>query len=247
MRLVSVFSSFCLCCFLLLSPFTNIFAQTTPFETSFYQKALLNTKALYQQSFGEQSAIYNGTNANYLVRFDKGHPYFFSPVPGTGSVTYDGIFYDSVLITYDEIKDVVIIASGINRLQLATEKVVSFSIFNADFIKISKDSSSDALIKSGFYQVLYKGNVWLLTKQIKTIREDLSGIQIMRMIDEQDYYYIQKDGRYYLVNKKKNLLKVFSDRKKEIQQFIKVNGIDFRNNWKYALIETTTYYDSLKK
>jgi hypothetical protein len=140
-----------MCSFLLLSPSINILAQNKASETSFYHKALINTRALYQQSFGEQSALYNGSNADYLVRFEKGFPYFFSTVQGTGSVTYDGIYYDSVLISYDEVKDALILGSGINRLQLTNEKVESFSVFNGDFIKINKDSSSGALIKSGFY------------------------------------------------------------------------------------------------
>lgn len=238
---------FRVCCFLIFSPFNNISAQNTISESSFYLQALTNTRSVYLKSFGDQSALYNGSNGDYLFRFDKGYPYFYSIVPGIGSVIYDGISYDSVTMSYDEVKDALVINKGVKRLQLSSEKIESFRFFNSDFIKIDKDSFSDNLIKSGFYNVLYKGKIWLLKKQIKIVTEDLKTSQVLHMIDELDYYYIKKDEKFQLVTSKKNLLKIFSDRKKEIQQFIRANGLNFRDDRMRMLIETTAYYDSLKK
>jgi len=247
MKSGSVLFIFRVGCFLLLSPFNNISAQNTVSVNSFYQQALANAKSVYHKSFRDQSALYNGSNGDYLFPFEKGYPYFYSIVPGIGSVVYDGINYDSIVMTYDEVKDALVIILGVKRLQLASEKVESFHLFNSDFIKINKDSLAENLVKSGFYNVLYKGKIWLLKKQVKIITEDLKTSQVLHMIDEQDYYYIKMDDKFYLVNSKKNLLKIFSDKKKEVQQFIRVNGLNFRNDRMHMLIETIAYYDSLKK
>lgn len=227
----------------------NIFAQGTASDSSFYQKALVNTMAVYHQSFGDQSALYNGSRyGEYLYKFKEGDPYFYSPAPVAGTVIYDGIKYDNILMRYDEIRDELIINDQGNRIQLLKEKVQYFNLYTADFIHIKKDSLVNNFISSGFYNLLYKGKICLLKKEIKTSRDELSiGTELQISIERNDYYYIKKDNKFYPIKNKGNLFNVFEDKKSEVQQFIKANDLSFKRDRQNMLTKTTAYYDSLKK
>ena len=205
--------------------------------------------AIYHQSFGDQSALYNGSKyGEYLFRFKEGHPFFYSAQPVAGSVIYDGVMYDTVLMRYDEITDVLVINDQVDRIQLLNEKVERFNLFNSDFIRLVKDSLTNSLVSSGFYNLLYKGKICLLKKQIKTIREVITtNAELLRFVDEKDYYYIKKDDKIYPIKSRKNLFKLFGDRKKEMQQFIKANELSFSKDRQNMLTKATAYYDSLKK
>jgi len=227
----------------------NIIAQDTVSDNSFYQEALNNAMAIYHQSFGNQSALYNGPMyGEYLFKFTDSHPFFNSPDPVAGSVIYDGIRYDSIFMRYDEVSDVLVINSQADRIQLFSEKVEYFRLFNSDFIRLIKDSVANSLVSTGFYNLLYKGTISLLKKQIKTILEVISGnAELQHFTTSRDYYYIKKDDGIYPVKNKKDLFKLFGGRKKEVQQYIRANNLNFRKDRQNMLIKATAYYDSLKK
>lgn len=226
----------------------NIFAQEASIENSFYKKALANTEKVYHQSFGNQSALYNGSKyAPYPFIFKEGYPFFYSAYPDIGTVTYDGILYDSILMSYDETKDVLVINDQGNRIQLLSEKVVQFKIFNYDFIRLEKDRNSNELISSGFYNILYKGDLILLKKQVKTVKEEITNAELIRSVNEKDYYYIKKDQAIFPIKSSKDLYRLLGDKKKQVQQFVKENNLKFSNDKQNMLTKATAYFDSLKK
>ena len=248
MKLNSILIACLLPGFILLSSLNNIFAQDTVSDSSFYQKALENARTIYHQSFNNQSALYNGSKyGEYLFRFNEGHPFFNLPEPGTGSVIYDGIKYDSILMRYDEVRDLLVINAQMERIQLLSEKVEYFKLFNSDFIRLVKDSLSGSLVSSGFYNLLYKGKISLLKKQIKVVREVITFSEVQHFIDKKDLYYIKMDGRIYPIKKARGLFELFGSRKKEVQQFVKGNNLSFRKDKQNMLTRATAFYDSLKK
>jgi hypothetical protein len=248
MKLNSFLIAFFLPCFILLFSSINIFAQDNTSDSSFYQKALDNTIAMYHQSFDNQSALYNGSKyGEYLFRFAGGDPFFNSPDPVTGSVIYDGIMYDSILMRYNEVTDVLVINAQVDRIQLLNERVEYFKLYNSDFIRLVKDSLTNSLVSTGFYNLLYKGKISLLKKQIKTIRETITLNELQRFVDTKDHYYIKKDEGIYPIKNRKDFFKLLGNRKKEVQQFIRANNLSFRKDRQNMLTKATAYYDSLKK
>ena len=229
--------------------FKNVYAQDISVDSSFYKKALIYTEKVYHDSYGDQSALYNGSKyAQYQFRFKEGHPFFYSAEPAVGEVIYDGIRYDSIMMSYDETKDVLVINDFGNRIQLLNEKIEQFKIFNSNFIRIEKDSSSNELVSSGFYNVLSEGNLTFLKKQVKTVREVIIGSnELIRVIDEKNYYYIKKNDRMFLLKSSNDLYKLMGDRKKEVQQFVKENKLKFSNDKQDMLTKATLYFNSLKK
>ncbi|MEO5890855.1 MAG: hypothetical protein ABIQ31_11410 [Ferruginibacter sp.] len=249
MKLKSIVILFLLAASVLLFSPTDSSAQGAVPDSSFYQKALLNAFAQYHHAFGNQSALYNGSNyGEYLFRFTEGSPFFNSQIPVAGTINYDGIVYDSIVMRYDEVKDVVVINSGPDHIQLTSGKIHAFNLYGSDFIRIEKDSLTNELVNSGFYNLLYRGKISLLKKQVKTVREVISSTaELQHFADEKNHYYILKDGRAYPIRSRKDITRLFGDHKKEVQQFIKANDLSFRNDKQKMLTKTTAYYDGLKK
>lgn len=234
--------------YLLFFTSTSTFSQDSSINNTFYQKSIGNALAAYHQSFGNQSALYNGIKYNeYPFIFTEGDPFFHSPKPAIGFVNYDDIKYDSVLMQYDEIKDAVVINEQGKKIQLHSKKVASFKLHNASFARLLKDSFPGSPISTAFYNVLYNGKIWLLKREVKTYRESMGDTKLLRFVDQKDYYYIKKGGQIFLIKNRNDFLNLFDDRKKELHQFIKANKLKFRSDRENMLSMATAYYDSLKK
>jgi hypothetical protein len=228
----------------------NIVAQLSPGDSLFYQKAVSNLVSLYHQSSGDQSGIYSGTQyGGYPFSFTEGHPFFYTDKSGTGSVLYDGVLYENVQLQYDELKEVVVMQDASHRIQLVNERIAAFTVFNNRFIRLERDSLNRSLVSTGFYNLLYEGNVSALKKETKELREELrsNGEGIQRYIDVRKYYYIKKNNEYYPVKNKKSVTGIYADHKKEIQQFIRKNKLSFRKAPDEMLVKVTEYYDRLIK
>ena len=101
--------------------------------------------------------------------------------------------------------------------------------------------------KSGFYDVLYNGNTALYKRVSKIFKENSASFQgINDYVVESDEYFVKKDNQYYKVkNKKSLLLMIMSNKKKDVEQFIKKNRLNFKKDTDDALIKTLAYYDGI--
>lgn len=225
-------------------------AQFSDPDTLFYHKAINNAVSLYRQAAGDQSGLYNGSQyPGYPFEFrDGGHPYFVKEVKA-GSIVYDRQFYPQTKLLFDELAEQVVFEDSTHRIQLLRERISQFTIGNASFVRIEKDSLSTVLIKTGFYEVLYGGTVAVLKKEVKKLREEIRFVDegILRFIDTKQYYYIRKGGVYYSVGSKNAVLSVYRDRRKELQQYIKANKLNFKKDRDNMLAKLSAYYDQLTK
>lgn len=215
----------------------------------FSNVALENARAVYHQAFGDEIGLYNGKRyIEYLYPFNEGDPYFNKPEPMSGSVFYDGVRYDSVLMRYNEISDELIINYYNEKIQLLKPRIEWFSVSGGYFINLEKDSVNSELYRSGFYNVLYNGSTMLLKKEVKSMQQRLSfNPEIPDYILQHDHYYLLMNGTFRPIKRKKDLLILLEDKKKEVQQFIRQNKLNFKRDRQNMLTQTIAYYDSLKK
>jgi hypothetical protein len=247
MKLNEIF--FCIilayCC---VTPSENTFAQLSKADSSFYQSAISSAVYQYQVSEGDQSGLYNGAfYVEYPFHFKQGTPFFISSQLDTGSVLYDDILYKNILLQYDNLKDVVIANDNGYLIQLNNQKITEFTLTGHRFVRREKKDTSNSVVTTGFYEVLYNGNIIILKKTIKNIREDLSnGHDIERTIASSDYYFIQAKSAIYPIKNIKDLALILSDKKKEIQQWIKKNKPDFRMQKENVLLQIVAYYEQVR-
>ncbi|HVU83939.1 MAG TPA: hypothetical protein VHC50_03810 [Puia sp.] len=240
----------CAFCLLTVSLFpVSVSAQTAPEDSSLYRAALAHTVDVYYRQLGDQSLLYNGKlYGGYGFAFKEGIPYFLSAEFRPESLVYDGIRFDHVPILYDDLSEAVISKDQGYWLQLVNAKVSSFTVAGHHFVRLVVDSLNRDLSGTGYYEVLYQGHSTVFKKTIKKIKEDLSVSEgIQRLILVSYRYYIRMGNAYFPVRSKKEIRDVFSDHRKEIQQFMRKNKLKFRKDKDRTLIQLTAYYDQLTK
>lgn len=232
---------------ILLYPFSEPQAQPTRDDSDFYQAAVSNATEVYSQSAKSRSRLYNGRKYKpYRIAFINGTPFFLSDQFTAGSVVYEGGFYKDVKLLYDQVEDRLIFKAEV-AIELINERVEQFAINDHLFRRLIKDSLNTGF-KTGFYEQLYKGKIEIYKKERKLIKENLSSTEGIRgEIDKKTFYYLKKNGSYYLIKKGNSLFEALGDHKSEIQHFISSNNLSLKKDKENTLTKIAAFYDQLTK
>jgi len=216
----------------------------TPNTLAAYDTAL----SQYHAYLAPETGLFRGSEyGTYDLTLREGQPYFGEKRRRPGTVSYNHIFYDHVMLLYDEVKDLVIMYDYFNlfKITLFPEMVDRFSIENHRFIRLT-DSLNPTQPRNGYYEVLYQGRMMLLKKEKKIVQEDLnSGPQVQFFIEGADTaFYLKKGNSYYPVNNTKSLLHALKDRSRDVKKFIRSNGLSVRKDRENTLIKVSAWYDN---
>lgn len=211
------------------------FGQVPPFGTD------------KQDPLKEDQTLFNGRvwfNHYYNVRGDQ---FLFSKNYLSGSLSMNGKSYKNIGINYDIYKDEIITRTNLGKLlQLNKEMVDSFTLLFENikyrFINLKVDSLQGL---KGYVNFLYEGKSALFVKYKKEI-------ELLAVDDKYDLFYqthkilLIKDGIANQINNKGDLLKVLSDKKAQIREFIKRNRIKVSKKDPQSIIPVVKYYDTLR-
>ena len=236
---------FCACLLFCISGST-CFGQVA--EPDLVTAAVKKATDLYTQSMDSDSHLYHGLEyVDYDKSYLDGHQFYRKNTETEATVVYDGAQYTQVPLLYDLVLDQVIIEhpESAYKMSLISEKVKSFSYLGHTFIRLEPDTMADSPIRPGFYDLLVSGNTALLARRTKNIQERAGQGGMEGEFHERNRYFIQKNNRYYSVNDKKSLLKLFSDQKKELQKYARSSKLNFRKKREAALTQLVQFYNSL--
>ncbi|AKD03596.1 hypothetical protein POKO110462_02935 [Pontibacter korlensis] len=215
-------------------------------DTSFVEQAVADAVQSYKNSTGVQSHLYTGSEYYYIPdSYLDGHQFFKSKIFSTGSVQYDGVWYRGIPLLYDVVVDEVLTTHPTSGyiLKLVKQKVRSFELGGETFIYLGADSS---VIQPGYYSLLHSGKVKVLAFRDKEVQERTTTNGLEGEFRVTDKYYLYKDGSYHQVNKKRSVLNVLRDEKKQLNRFIRDNNLKFRKQKEAAITKVAQYYDTLK-
>lgn len=192
----------------------------------------------YTQTIGSRSNLFNGVEYKEYVPLDEESPYLFNDVV-YGSVVYDGEKYDNVPLYYDIEKDLLLVSypQG-TKVQLLPERVSSFEMDDRHFTNITNNK-----ISSGYYEVLYDGNLKFYAHRDKEFKLRSSGTEALHEFDYTVKYYILKNGVYHTVRSKRSVLNLVSDRAKELKKSVREANLNFRKNREKAITHMLTRYE----
>jgi hypothetical protein len=222
------------------------FGQDVESDSTKCKKAIDNAISMYNNMTGIQSGIYTGYDYPY-ERLSSGHVFFESDNLVNGSIVYDHVEYQDVPMLYDIVKDNLVIQGTYQPyfILLESDKVSRFSVSGQNFIRILSDDIPGSVIKTGFYKILYDGEIKAFVKKNKIIDEFVDiGNVFKTTVVEKDKWYIYKEGKYFEIQGKSSVLNVLDDKKKEILQLCKQDKIRFKNNMDEALTRIVAYYDN---
>ena len=227
------------------------FAQSKLADSLNYLHAIENTKTFYKQFVDPPAGLYNGGEyVDYTYDINEGHPFFESPDFKPGSVLYDGILYENVPLLYDMVTGKVVINDPhkVFKLALINERVSEFIVSTHKFVRLVKEDSEKTVITTGFYELLYSGASGVFKMKKKKIVENITISEgIRRYIVETNTYFIRKKESFYNVSSKSDLISIYKDKKKEIEQYMRNNKLSFKTNKENTLIQVTAFYDEINK
>jgi len=202
-------------------------------------------KQYYNLKRGNESAIYNGVMHHYYPSVIEGTAYFSGDSWAKGTVLYDNIFYEDMLMRYDLVTDQLVIllneTSSIS-LSLFSPRVKEFSYSGLKFIYQYKINGMPSF-EEGFYQELVRGRVSALCRTTKIIAETINGNELLKKFEEKKKYYLVKDNHTFYITKKKDLLSLFKDKKKTVQEYMKIKKLKFRKNTEKTITAVTELYN----
>jgi hypothetical protein len=199
-----------------------------------------------QDSLKENQVLYNGKlwrNIYFMVQDDQ---FLFSKEFLPGSVSIRGKMFANIYLKYDILKDELLTPvdpGGI--LQLNKEMVDSFTITFQDksyqFIKMQEDSLKGS---KRYFNVLYKGKTALYLKYNKKI-EKLAVEGKYDKFYPVNRIYFMKENILYPVASKSELLRVLTEDKAMLKNFIRKNKLDVSEKTPESFIPVIRYYDSI--
>lgn len=232
--------------FLLLACFFSHDVKSQSTRDSAYYGSIEKIIGLYYMALGEQAPVYNGNEyIEYAYSLQEGHPFFKSSVFTKGDIYFDGMMFLGVPMLYDLIKDQVIIRDfhNIYKINLPADKVQQFILSDHVFVRIAGNNLNG--VNTGFYEQLYKGKIGLYVKRKKEIIEKKGYQEIENVVVSMNNYYVMKKDVYYTFKNERSLLKILNDKKKEIQQYLKKNGIRYKDDPERSMIMAVEYYNRL--
>jgi hypothetical protein len=208
---------------------------------------LKNVISLYDHYTNDNAPIYNGTEYLFYTFKREGNPFFNSDNLLRGWISYQGKMYDPLSLMYDLTRNQVVILfpDSISRVVLHNQFIDSFHLAGHTFINLTQAPQQN-LYNTGFYDLLFNGQVQLLARRSKLMTETIKNDSVITIISSKDFFYIHKEGIYYLVNNQKEVFKLFDDKKHELRKLMRKEHLKFRRkNFESVLVKATAFYDQL--
>ena len=203
---------------------------------------------VYLNSAVGHERLYSGPLYTGYDHHTQGHPFFMTDTLLPGSAFYDGVLFPELRLSYDLVKDVVVMRDerqGIT-FQLEPEKLPYFTLARRRFVYLAADSSSADHPPPGFYEELYHGKAVALVRHEKVNRQLGKAEDNASVYLQFDHYYLQIGGRYYSVHSDRGLLDAFGSPKALVQHFMKTSHLSYRRDAENALKKTAEYYSQVK-
>jgi hypothetical protein len=175
-----------------------------------------------------------------------------------GKISYEGQMYYDAKLKYDIYRDILVLNPAEESEQvgiyLNKEKVDSFTLLNKFFIKINKEQYNFPGFPTGYYEAsIYNEDIVFYIKHQKNM--------IKKIKDDYSYYHFTDNNSYFLdykktlysIDKKGDLIKIFPNQKKQINEFystnrsLKKNDVDsFMKNLIKTISNSLSNYTPIK-
>ena len=205
----------------------------------------------YAVAFKANSQLFSGPEyVDYSLRYHvrEGHQFFLTTEIQPGVANYNNHNFNNLQLQYDLVLDQVILHQPGSPLMLRfiDENVRSFAVGGHHFTRLVADSTSNNVIRTGYYEVLLDSTVQVLAKRTKRLQEHIVLPNVNVEFTATDNLFIKRAGRYYPVAGKSSVTRLFADHGKEIQHFIQEHGLKFRKASRETdIVALAAYYCSL--
>ena len=191
------------------------------------------------------AVLYTGkTEMPYNNRFTN-HPYFETDRYVSGTLCYNRLVYRDVMMRIDLYRDELTVVSPYipYRIVLNIEKF-DYAVLNGSTIIKSNDEKE---LQRKFLVLLHSGTYPVVRKHQLSIREEISTSERLstRYFQIKHQYEVYVDGKPYPVKNKNSIVKLFADRKKELNEYAKLHKLNFKKQTELSIIALVNHYENL--
>lgn len=203
----------------------------------------------YYRQLKANVPIYSGAEYTGHGQSINGHAFFATDIPVEGAIEYDGILYRNIFLRYELVEDAIIIKDYTQNyyIQLNSAKISRFWMGPNEFIRPSYEVPDTKSVDNGFYQILYKGDTWVLAKRTKQLSYKTSEEKVTTQYKSFQTFYIKNGTEWIPISNNKDIILAYSDKKVEIRKFISENHLRFKKDPDNILIRIAAHYNELKK
>ena len=197
----------------------------------------------YLSETKEYAALFSGkTEAPYDRTFTN-HPYFETDQYRQGVLCYNEVVYQDIFMRLDLFRDELTVFSPNKpyRIVLENEKF-SYAILNGFTFILSPN---EAKTGSKFMILIHDGSYPFVKQYRLSVKEEFFGITLSRSFRTQEQYFIYINNTAYPVKNKNTLLKLFPDRKKELNEYAKQHKLNFKAFFEQSVITLVDHYENL--
>lgn len=224
----------------------SVHAQTTVSDSVFIQQMRDSAISLYSKALGQNTLLFNGREYAASYSRSVGHRYFASEHPQKGYILYSNTLYPHSAISYDLTTDEVFIRTSENRsIKLLSEKITYFSLGDDVFVRVVQQPDKKSGPPTGFYEVLYNGDITVLAKRRKQLEPAFNLEDPYRFV-QYDRYFTKMKDTYREIDSEGSLIGLFSN-KAEARKYMRSQGLSFKKNREDAIVRVAAYHDQTKK
>ena len=188
------------------------------------------------------AVLYSGKKETPYNKIFDGHPYFENENFVAGTLCYNGVVYKDVLMRFDLFKNelTVTLPQSIFPVVLNNDKF-EYAILNGSTIVLSV---SEANAQDKFMVILQDG-VYPVVRKYKIRMTNISAFVDSYMSQRQ--YEIYVNGVPRSVKNKNTILKLFPDRRKELNEYAKQHNLNFKNQIEQSILALVNHYENLSQ
>ncbi|KQO34532.1 hypothetical protein ASF10_02140 [Flavobacterium sp. Leaf82] len=177
----------------------------------------------FDKNIGVESLDFENGSAhlNFDKTVDNQNRYYISEDFKKGSIRYNNQDYFDLLLNYDIYNDELILKPygelNTTKINIITNNVSSFKIGNENFVNLTALKPN---YRKGYYEKIPAGNnVTLFIKYYKEKKKiNKAEIDLIEFVPKYDFL-ILKDNLFYPLNDKKEIITLFPNSKKKINDF----------------------------
>ncbi|MDX2246918.1 MAG: hypothetical protein SF052_09100 [Bacteroidia bacterium] len=190
----------------------------------------------FVEEHGGMTRLLHGRRFQAQYPFVKGSPFWFEGVWLPGTLQSEKYIYHQLPLQYDAYKDALVYfpdSFSLDMVLINPMQVVAFDLGGSTFVYLGNGPEKTRMEKSGlssgYFELLYTGKTLLLAKRKKILRVDTNNTESYGNFASRTTWYIVKDDRFYEVEKKGEIVKLFPGHKKVLNSFWRENQV---NKWK---------------
>ena len=205
----------------------------------------------YLARSGVETLVYTGKEEiQYQYPNLRGHPYLDDVEYREGELMYDGRLYLGVRLRLNTHTDQLSIISPANYGIIVSSELVEYVRLPAYTILYMRQSPGNEVkvgnaLPEGYYACIAMEKYPVFRREVCFPERKIEAHKVEWSFKLQSRLYIYKDGIYHSVGSKGSVLKLFKDKKGELNRYAKQERLNFRSNRVNAVVALVRYYESI--